>query len=191
MKNKTKDIVKHQIIINKWKEGLTYKEIGTFCNISKQRVEQILKVNGFKGRNWLAQSKIQKGIMETKRLKKYGKKERLSKTEKKFQYQLGRVKARAKKEGIEYNLKVKDFFPLPTHCPIFNLRLNYFAKKIEGDRDNWVSIDRIDPNKGYTPENTHIISYKANRCKNNMTLPEVKRLYEYLDKLYKLELQKP
>jgi hypothetical protein len=41
-----------------------------------------------------------------------------------------------------------------------------------------MSIDRIDPSKGYTPDNVWLISQRANRIKNDATPEELKLIAE-------------
>ena len=43
----------------------------------------------------------------------------------------------------------------------------------KGLTDNNPSIDRIDPTKGYVSGNIHIISWRANRLKNNGSLDDL------------------
>lgn len=68
----------------------------------------------------------------------------------------------------------------PTHCPILGIELDYFA---ETRQENSVSFDRIDPNKGYDSGNVTIMSWRANRIKNDGSAEEHRKIAEYLDKL--------
>lgn len=54
------------------------------------------------------------------------------------------------------------------------------------DRSSSMSIDRIDPALGYTPENTWLISQRANRIKNNATIEE----FEMIAKNWRAELER-
>ena len=45
---------------------------------------------------------------------------------------------------------------------------------------NSPSLDRLDNNKGYTKENISVISYKANRIKNDASFEEIEKLYLWL-----------
>ena len=42
------------------------------------------------------------------------------------------------------------------------------------------SLDRIDPNRGYTKDNIIVMSYRANRIKNDATKEEIKKLAEWI-----------
>jgi hypothetical protein len=59
---------------------------------------------------------------------------------------------------------------VPTHCPVLGLPL-YRNKRFGGA--NSPSLDRIDPSKGYTKDNVHVISHRANTIKNNATPEEL------------------
>lgn len=84
-----------------------------------------------------------------------------------------RVKARAKKYNLEFNLELSDIV-LPEVCPVFNHPFIY------GDVDWTYSIDRRDCSKGYVKGNIFIISNKANRIKNNASLEDLELLVKYL-----------
>lgn len=62
-------------------------------------------------------------------------------------------------------------------CPILGLTLDYFA---ETTQENSPSFDRLDPNKGYVPGNVQIVSWRANRIKNDGTSEEHERIAQYI-----------
>lgn len=75
-----------------------------------------------------------------------------------------RAKKRAKEMGFEFNLVVEDILPLPTLCPVFGVPLRISAMT----QDPWAhSLDRIDNSKGYIKGNVAVMSYRANRLKND------------------------
>lgn len=88
------------------------------------------------------------------------------------------LKASAKKRNIEFDLKVTDLYDLsyPITCPILNIPLQHNRGKPE---DNSFSVDRIDNTCGYVKDNLIVISYKANRIKNNATNKELQLLSNY------------
>lgn len=86
------------------------------------------------------------------------------------------AKARAKKKGLTFNLKIEDI-QIPELCPILGIPL------FVGDRkhhDNAPTIDRIQLVLGYTKRNIQVISYRANRIKNDASLEELQKLVAYL-----------
>jgi hypothetical protein len=87
------------------------------------------------------------------------------------------VRKRARANSIPCTITDSDL-PVPTHCPVFGTLLDLYAT---GHRDNWPSVDRMDPRKGYTPGNVAIISFRANRLKSNMRSAEVRQLVTYME----------
>lgn len=67
-----------------------------------------------------------------------------------------------------------------SHCPILGLELDYFA---ESRQENSPSFDQIIPGKGYVSGNVQIISWRANRIKNDGTSNEHRKIADYLDSL--------
>lgn len=88
------------------------------------------------------------------------------------------AKYRSKKNGIEFSITKKWVaLSVVKFCPLLQIELNYGASK---SSDSSASIDRVDSSKGYTPENCKIISFKANRIKNNATLQDIQMLAKNL-----------
>ena len=88
------------------------------------------------------------------------------------------AKDRAKKKGLEFNLVESDIV-MPKYCPVFpEIQLCKSDGRVS---NNSPSLDRVDNNKGYVKGNVRIISYKANRLKNNGILEDFKRLIEYME----------
>lgn len=90
-----------------------------------------------------------------------------------------RKKANAIYTGYEWKVTFDEVI-WNTHCPILGLELDYFA---ETASENSPSLDRIDNNKGYIKDNVHVISWRANRIKNNGTAEEHRLIADYLDSL--------
>jgi hypothetical protein len=64
-------------------------------------------------------------------------------------------------------------------CPIFGIKIVLTGSLSDS---NYANLDRIDPKLGYIKGNVQWLSARANRLKNNMTIDELKRLYECLVK---------
>lgn len=78
----------------------------------------------------------------------------------------------AKKQGLPFNLEIPDI-AVPTHCPVLGIEL----KIVEGGRtDASPSIDRIIPKLGYVKGNIVVVSWRANRIKNDSTPTELVKL---------------
>ena len=88
-------------------------------------------------------------------------------------------KANATRTGFTWDLSFGDIV-WPTHCPILGLELDYYA---ESRSENSPSFDRIDNTKGYVKGNVHVLSWRANRIKNNGTSKEHFLIAEHLKKL--------
>lgn len=83
------------------------------------------------------------------------------------------------KKNLELTIKKEDIV-IPQYCPMLKIKLDINSSTI---KDNSASIDRIDSNKGYIPDNIQIISHKANTIKSNATVKELGMVYEYMKDL--------
>lgn len=82
-----------------------------------------------------------------------------------------RAHRRALAQGVPFTIARTDVF-VPTRCPVLGIEL-----KVVGRRsDRSPSLDRIDPAKGYVPDNVRVISDKANRLKGNRTIKQLLNL---------------
>jgi len=93
---------------------------------------------------------------------------------------LANKRAQARAAGIEFNLTLTDLLPLPTHCPVFGMRLDYGRKKHV--QPNSPSIDRIRPEKGYVKGNIAVISHLANTIKGTGSIAEHEAVIAYMRK---------
>jgi hypothetical protein len=80
-------------------------------------------------------------------------------------YLLKHARARAAKKGLEFSL-IDDDLILPEICPIMKKPFDKSSRRYA------YSIDRKDPNKGYTKDNIWIISQIANSMKWDSTEEE-------------------
>jgi len=147
--------------------------------VSRQRIKQITKqlnIDSF----GIRQKQNEKEQNE-KMFKKWGpqwdnKEHRKSLIYQTMREKFRKKKANATKNGVEFTV---DFGELafPTHCPILGFELDYFADQMS---ENTVSFDRIDPMRGYVSGNVVIISWRANRIKNNGTADEHQKIADFL-----------
>lgn len=91
-----------------------------------------------------------------------------------------RIKYRAKRKHIPFNLKLEDII-IPEICPVLGIPLSINYHKHPAD--NSPSVDRIIPSKGYIKENIIIISNKANRIKTDATAEEIDKVAKFYLKL--------
>ena len=93
------------------------------------------------------------------------------------------ARRRAASLKIPFALAREDLTPLPEVCPVLGITLDYGKKKYVGDtRDEAPSLDRVIDERGYVSGNVRVISYRANRIKNNGTLEEHRAIVKYLKK---------
>lgn len=88
------------------------------------------------------------------------------------------LKASAKKRNIDFNLSLSDLNNLtfPITCPILGIPLRYNKGQAQDDS---ISIDRIDSSRGYEIDNIVVISWRANRLKNNATSEELEKISKF------------
>lgn len=90
---------------------------------------------------------------------------------------LNAAKYRCSKRGTEFNLCLDDVH-IPEHCPVLGIPIESGGGG--GFRPNSPSIDRIDPSKGYTPDNIRIISWRANKLKSDASVEEIEAVLAYM-----------
>jgi hypothetical protein len=83
---------------------------------------------------------------------------------------------RARVFGLPCSIKFDDI-TIPEVCPVLGIKL---VKGVGRALDSSPSIDRKRPELGYVPGNVMVISWKANRLRNNATLDELERLVKYV-----------
>ena len=91
------------------------------------------------------------------------------------------AKQRAKKQGVPFDLDPVEFneMGIPDVCPVLGIPLDQNPKG-KGERsDNSPSLDKFIPSLGYVKGNIHIISWKANRLKNDGTPEEWQKIAEW------------
>lgn len=162
-------------------QGVSMTEIAKTYGVSKQRIKQVLQklVPNWKSDFGMA---IRKKEKERAHFAKWGQKEDSP------LYQAQRQKFRAKKAnairtGYSWEVEFGDFI-WPIYCPILGIEIDYFA---ETRQENSPSFDRINSNLGYVKGNVQIVSWRANRIKNDGTADEHRKIADYLDWLHDYE----
>ena len=91
---------------------------------------------------------------------------------------LSRIKARAERNGLPFNLTIEDC-EIPEMCPALGTPL------ILNDPNKYQSpsMDRVVPSLGYVKDNVRVISYRANQIKSNATIEEMEKVLAW----YKLQ----
>lgn len=171
-----------QQIIQLASEGIGYTEISKRLNnkVSKQRVKQICLKEGIDAFNIKrAKSQLER---EERMFKKWGAKWKDKDHRRSYLYISMRQKFQAKKAnatrvGKPWDIEFGDLV-FPTHCPILGIELDYFS---EMRKDNSPSFDCINPSLGYIKGNVVIISWRANRIKNDGTAEEHRLIASFIE----------
>jgi hypothetical protein len=82
------------------------------------------------------------------------------------------ARARAKKQGVKFEMKPEDLLPIPAVCPFTLLPFCFITKNGKAVAQS-PSVDRIKPDRGYVSGNVRVISYQANRAKGDITDPDL------------------
>lgn len=91
-------------------------------------------------------------------------------------YLLTTARKRAKEKGIACTIREEDIH-VPVLCPIMGVRLGRARGAFDKSSP---SLDRVDSTLGYIPGNVRVISWFANKLKNDMTLDQAEKLVSYM-----------
>lgn len=93
-----------------------------------------------------------------------------------------RLKASAKRRNIEFKLTIPELNHLsfPITCPILGIPLSF--NRLEA-QDNSYSFDRIDSSKPYEIDNIIVVSWRANKLKNNATKEELEKIANFYNSI--------
>lgn len=176
----------YELVKDLCQAGVTLADIAHRFDISRQRVHQWLarypelkKLRDESKRtnyNWK-----QEEVLLSSRQRQYG-----WMTKEEFRQDTLRTEQEYRLRQKRANTKGKYPFDIgwadltwPTVCPVLGIELDYYCDA--GRRnDNSVSFDRIDPAKGYTKDNVRVMSWRANRIKNDGTAEEHRKIYEWM-----------
>ena len=93
------------------------------------------------------------------------------------EHMVRRAVARARAKGLPCTITVADITPLPEHCPVLGLKL---TNNNGQQNPSAYSLDRIDNAKGYVPGNVVVMSYLANRLKNDGTAEQHEKIARWM-----------
>ena len=161
----------------------TYQKIGDIYGVSRERIRQVSHKYGF---NHLIKNKKytkKQKQLEEKQVKshsKWGNKADVDPVLYSAYREKFRMKAHgAKQKGLEFTIKFGELV-FPEYCPVLGIKIDYFATKRS---ENSLSWDRIDPTKGYVSGNVCLMSWRANRIKNDGTKEEHQLIVDFLNKM--------
>ena len=87
------------------------------------------------------------------------------------------IKSSAKKNNVPFDITIDDII-IPKVCPVLGIPIVLGESKRS---DNSPSLDKFVPELGYVKGNINVISWRANRLKNNGTPEEFRRLVKWMD----------
>jgi hypothetical protein len=85
------------------------------------------------------------------------------------------AKANAKKRGLPFDLRPEDIV-IPSHCPVLGIPLFWTDNQ---KTPNTPSTDRIDSSRGYSKDNIVVVSWRANKLKQDASVAELRALWEF------------
>lgn len=169
----------HQLILQGQSTDQIRVKLG---NVSRQRIHQLVDKLAKEGRITDEQRpRTQRRELIRKNYKqKWGHYPEEASVREQDAYQAFREKFRRKKASNYKHEWTIDFGDLtfPTHCPVLGIQLDYFTHERQ---ENSVSFDRIDPTKGYIKGNVVVMSWRANRIKNDGTAEEHQKIADFLN----------
>lgn len=86
------------------------------------------------------------------------------------------VMGTAKKRGLDFNLTEEDC-KVPEFCPVLGIKL----EKKTFRTDHSPTVDRVDNSLGYVKGNVRVISWRANRIKNDGSAEEHRLIAKYIE----------
>lgn len=143
----------------------TTEQIGEYYGVSKQRIYQVMQKFGLQ-----TNLRKRKSFLSGKGPKHYWLNKMLT--------------SKGVPKGEK--LRILEELEVPDECPMLGIPLNYSGGEgggWNGRTDDSPSIDQIRPSKGYTRGNVQVISWRANRIKNDSTPEELVKISQYMQKL--------
>jgi hypothetical protein len=92
---------------------------------------------------------------------------------------LNASKVTARKRGVPHSITAEDIV-IPNVCPVLGI---YIVRQNGLRTDNSPSIDRIRPELGYVKGNVIVVSWRANRLKQDASIDELIKIYNFYKKI--------
>jgi len=89
------------------------------------------------------------------------------------------ARLRADKQGLPFDLEYDDIV-IPETCPVLGIPIGVSRGR---HTDNSASIDRIEPARGYVRGNVVVVSYRANRIKNDASISELRAVADFYGRM--------
>jgi hypothetical protein len=170
----------NETLIALCKEGKTLADIAAALGVSRQRVHQLLSRSPE-----LAILRKQKKRMTWLSLQKppkygeYGTRKNFFADPLRVRQQ-GMLRSRKSRASASREFSITWFdLEWPSHCPVLGIKLDYHSKTGIA-QENAPSLDRINSSLGYVKGNVHVISWRANRIKNDGTASEHEAIAKWM-----------
>jgi hypothetical protein len=150
-------------------QGNTLEFIGGIYGVTRERIRQIFKQYGI-----TSGQAVKRKQREASHYTRRGDQTQDYYSTKRQKF--ATKKANAKKLGIPFTIQFGEI-EWPTHCPVLGIEIDYFAN---GRQENSPSLDRINSNLGYVKGNVAVISWRANRIKNDGSLEEHVKIVSWM-----------
>lgn len=169
-------------VVSMYKAGETFKSIWMTTGINGNTAASFLRNHH---PNLIRNSHEKRKTEIAKKSKEWAERWDVSLTTGQYMYESAKIrfenkKLTCKQENIPFQISF-DELEFPTHCPMLGIKLDYLTDKYRSDA--YPTFDRIDNTKGYIPGNVHVVSWKANRLKNNGSREELRKIVNYLDSI--------
>lgn len=164
------------------KEGLTYAEVGEIYGVSRERIRQVVnrlsKNNSLEWGGFPLKKQLEREKLSSKLIERYGDRgwRTVDDVHRVQRLKFSAKKANAKRVGIAFQIDFGDLY-WPESCPVLGIPIDYFA---EGRQDSSPSFDRLNPELGYEKGNVMILSWRANRIKNDGSVEEHEAIAKFM-----------
>jgi tRNA G26 N,N-dimethylase Trm1 len=86
------------------------------------------------------------------------------------------AKKRAKEQNVPFDITIEDII-VPEYCPILGIKLQF---NVGLSKDNSPTLDKIIPSLGYVKGNIAVISKRANTIKNDASIEDIEKVFNWL-----------
>lgn len=98
-----------------------------------------------------------------------------------FKLKTNRMKIKSKRDKVPFDLTPEYLESIWTGvCPVSGIKISLTTDKRS---ENTAELDRFVPEKGYVQGNVNFLSRRINRIKSDITLEEVKKLSQWMEKI--------
>ena len=94
---------------------------------------------------------------------------------------LGAAKRTTKRRNLPFNLESSDI-EIPAVCPVLGIEIRK-TLGVGKRTDNSPSLDRIIPERGYVKGNVIVVSWRANRLKQDASIEELRKIADFYQRI--------